>query len=149
MTNSVDQARLDIFVTKYKPKKRICFSQPKSNKKFGFKYNATMFQSYIKRSSSLSMLKVSGRSHLGWYQHHIFLHHLVGHLRKTKHVTMLLGMLHQRSLRWLKIILALVMVSFAIRKYKIMVTLTLIIHLSFLFPVTRNFLFSNSNMIIL
>ena len=40
-TNSIDQARLEIFVTKCKPKKSICFSQPNSSKEVWFKHNAT------------------------------------------------------------------------------------------------------------
>ena len=84
------------------------------------------------------MLQVSGQTHLGWNQHHILLHHLVGCWTKMEHIASngLKGMLHQRSLKWLRTILALIMVNFPILKYKdacykITVTPVLIIQSSF------------------
>ena len=66
------------------------------------------------------MSQISERIHLGRNQHHIFLHHLVGRWIKTGHIPSndLKAMLHQRSLKWLRTILALVMLSFPILKYK-------------------------------
>ena len=52
-TNSVDQARLEIFVTKNKPKKRICFSQPNSSKEVVFKHNAIAFQSLTSKDQAM------------------------------------------------------------------------------------------------
>ena len=102
----------------------------------------------------MSMFQVSGRTQLGWNQHQIFLHHLVGRWMKTEHIASngLKAILHQRSLKWLRTILALVMVGFPILKYKdtyykITVTPISIIQSSFRFPLTRNFfsIFSNWN----
>ena len=110
------------------------------------------------------MSQISGRTHLGRNQHHIFLHHLVGRWMRTGHITSngLKAMLHQRWLKWLRTILALLLVSFSILKYKdacykITVTPISIIQPSFWFPLTRNFfqfsvtriVSSDSNMIIL
>ena len=106
--------------------KRICFSLDRVPK------------SYIKRSSDVSMLQVSRRTHLGQTQHQIFLHHLVGCWMKTEHIATngLMAMLHQRSLKWLRTILALVMVSFPNLKYKgacYKITVTPILSFSLLF----------------
>ena len=66
------------------------------------------------------MLQISGRTHLGLNQHHTILHNLFGRRMKTGHIASngLKAMLHQRSLKWLRTILALVMVSFPILRYK-------------------------------
>ena len=100
------------------------------------------------------MLQVSGQTHLGRNQHYILLYHLVERWMKTEYITSngLKATLHQRSLKWLRTILAPVMVSFPIIKYKdayykITVTPVSIIQPSFWFPVTRNFfsIFCNCN----
>ena len=128
-TNSVDQVRLEIFVTKYKPKKASASLNQIQAKKFDSNIMPPVPKSYIKRSIDVSMLQVFARTHVGWNQHHIFLHHLVGRWMKMEHIALngLKVMLHQRSLKWLRTILGLVVVSFPILKYnyaydKIMVT---------------------------
>ena len=52
-TNSVDQAHLELSVTKNKPKKRICFSQPNSSKEVVLKHNATVFQSLTSKDQAM------------------------------------------------------------------------------------------------
>ena len=103
-TDSVDQARLEIFVTKYKPKKGSASLNENQAKKLDSSIMppcSKVLHQKIKRciyvagiwtnslrteptphlptsfgSSDVSMLQVSGRTHLGQNQHHIFLHHL-------------------------------------------------------------------------
>ena len=96
------------------------------------------------------MLQVSAQTHLGRNQHHIFLHHLDED--GTYYIKWFEGDVAQRSLKWLRTILALVMMSFPIVKYqdacyKVTVTPILIIQPSFWFPLTRNFfsIFCNWN----
>ena len=144
--NSVDQACVEIFVTKSKPKKGSASPNQIQAKKL---HSSIIPPCCIKRSSDISMLQVSGRTHLGWNQHHIFLYHLFWCWMKTGHIASngLKAMLHQRLLKWLRTILALVMVSFSILKYKdacykITVTPISIIQPSFWYPPTRNFFFN-------
>ena len=146
-TNSIDQARLEIFVTKYKPKKSICFSQPNSSKEVWFKHNATCSKVLHQKIKWCIYVASVCTNSLRWNQHHIFLHHLVGHWMKTEHIASngLKVMLHQRLLKWLRTILALIVVIFPILKYKdaygkIMVTPISIIQPFFWFPLIRDFL---------
>ena len=77
-----------------------------------------MLQSITSKDQAMYMLQVSGRTHLGRNQHHIFLLHLVGRWMKIKDIApiCLKAMLHQRLLKWLKTTFVLVLMNFPILK---------------------------------
>ena len=119
-TNSVNQARLEIFVTKYKPKKgSASLNQIQAKKLYSnimppcskvlhqnikqCIYVANIWMNSI-RTKPTPYLPTS----FGWTLYED------GHIASNG----LKAMLHQRSLKWLRTILALVMVSFPIPKYK-------------------------------
>ena len=152
-TNSVDQARLEIFVTKYKPKKGSASLNQIQAKKLDSSIMPPclkVFHQKIKRCIYVTniwtnSLRTKSTPHLptsfGWM------------LDKAGHIPSngLKAMLHQRSLKWLRTILVLVMLSFPILKYKdacykITVTAISIIQPSFWFPFWF-LIFSDSNMI--